>query len=265
MRRIICIVAVMMFVFAGQACSASEVTHDTKAHDCAQCHKLSNDEAAALLKDGIPNVKVLNVAPAPVKGLWEVLLQSGRNKGIVYIDYSKKNFVSGGIFDIKGKTNLSKERFEELNKKYADSDKVDASKIPLDDALVMGDSGAKYRVIVFTDPDCPYCGKMHAEIKKVLDKRKDIVFFVKMFPLPMHPEAEWKSKSMICKKSVQMLDDNFAGKKIEKADCKTTAVEDNKKLAAELGISGTPAMVLQDGRVMPGYRDADSLIKLIVN
>ena len=256
MRKIIFFLLATIFIFA-QACGASQTTYDKEAHDCARCHVLNQEDAAAILKDAIPDVKILNVGQAPAKGYWEILLQSGERKGIVYINYSKKTFLSGAIIDIKEKKNLTKDRFDELNK-------VDASKIPLDDALVMGDIKAKYRAIVFSDPDCPYCGKMHEEMKKVLEKRKDIVFLIKMFPLPMHPDAYWKSKSIVCKKSLQLFEDNFAKKKIDKAECASSAVDDNIKLAAQLGISGTPALVLSDGKVISGYLEADALIKQIV-
>jgi len=250
MHKTLCLVVIMLFVFASLACAGPEPT-------------LTNDEAATILKETIPNVKVLNVSKAPVKGLWEVMVQSGRNKGLAYVDASKKFVIYGMIIDVATKKNLSKERFEELNKQFGGSDKVDVSKIPTDDALVFGPADAKFRVIVFTDPDCPFCGKLHEEMKKVIEKRKDIVFLIKMYPLPMHPDAKWKAKSIICKKSIKMLEDNFAKKKIEKADCATTAVDDNIKLAAELGIDGTPASILPDGSVISGARSADDLIKLI--
>ena len=160
MRKIIFFLLAATFTFA-QACGASPTTYDKEAHDCAKCHVLNNADAAGILKDAIPEVRILNVGQAPVKGYWEVMIQSGDRKGLVYIDYSKKTFLSGAIIDLKEKKNLTKDRFDELNK-------VDISKIPLDDALVMGDIKAKYRAIVFSDPDCPYCGKMHEEMKKVL-------------------------------------------------------------------------------------------------
>lgn len=256
MRKIFCMMLLAVLVFASQACAISEKGHDEKAHDCAKCHTLKNDEAATILKDMIPDASILNVTQSPVKGLWEVLLSAGGRKGIVYIDYSKKNFFSGAIFDIKGKKNLTQESFDQLNK-------VDVSKIPLGDAFVLGDKNAKFKVVVFSDPDCPYCGKLHAEIKKVVEKRKDIAFFIKLFPLPMHKDAEWKAKSIVCKKSMQLLEDNFEGKPIEKAECDTKVIEENKKLAGDLGISGTPALVLPDGRVLSGYREADTLIEMI--
>jgi thiol:disulfide interchange protein DsbC len=256
MRKIFCVMLLAVLVFASQACAVSEKGHDKKAHDCAKCHILKNDEAASILKDMIPDANILGVTQGPVKGLWEVMIQAGGRKGIVYIDYSKKNFFSGAIIDLKEKKNLTQESYDQLNR-------VDVSKIPLGDALVLGDKNAKYKVVVFSDPDCPYCGKLHTEIKKVVEKRKDIAFFIKLFPLPMHKDAGWKAKSIVCNKSMQLLEDNFDGKQIPKAECDTKAIEDNTKLAGELGITGTPALVLPDGRVLSGYREADALIDMI--
>jgi len=107
---------------------------------------LSVDEALTLLKNLDPNIKVLSVKPGPVEGLWEVDIESGGRKLPVYVDLSKKYLISGSIIDIKEKKNLTQERIDEINK-------VDVSQIPLDDALVMGDKEAKYRVIVFDDPE----------------------------------------------------------------------------------------------------------------
>ena len=71
-----------------------------------------------------------------------------------------------------------------------------------------GDKNAPYKVIVFDDPMCPYCAKLHGEIKKVLAKRKDIVF-IKMFPLPMHKGAYERAKAIVCEKSLALLEDSF--------------------------------------------------------
>ncbi|MEW6418906.1 MAG: disulfide isomerase DsbC N-terminal domain-containing protein [Nitrospirota bacterium] len=107
---------------------------------------LIKEDATNLLKEINPDVKIIEVRQSPVKGLWEVAVESKGRKGIVYIDSSKKYLVSGSIVDLKTKANLTQERFIELNK-------VDVSLIPLDDAIVMGDKGAKHHVIVFSDPD----------------------------------------------------------------------------------------------------------------
>ncbi len=119
---------------------------EAKGQDCSKCHTLSSTEADDLLKNVIPNAKVLDVRISPVKGLWEVFAESAGRKGMVYIDFSKKFLMMGSVISIREKKNLSQERLTELNK-------VDVSQIPLNDALVMGDPKAKIRIVVFDDPD----------------------------------------------------------------------------------------------------------------
>jgi len=227
-----------------------------KGQDCAKCHKLTNAEAATLLKGLNPNFKIVNINFSPVKGLWEVIVETSGKKGIAYVDFSKKYFVSGSIVSIKDKKNLTQERFEDLNK-------VDVSQIPLADAIIIGNKNAKHKVIVFTDPDCSFCKKLHTEIKKVVQERKDVAFYKKMYPLKIHPEAYEKSKAIICEKSVELLENAFDKKPLPKPKCDTTAVDENIKLAEKLGIAGTPALIMPDGRLISGYRDAKALKELI--
>jgi thiol:disulfide interchange protein DsbC len=100
-------------------------------------------------------------------------------------------------------------------------------------------------------------------MKKVIEKREDIAFYIKLYPLPMHKEAYAKSKAIVCEKSLELLEDAFANKELPKPSCETAAIDDNIKLAAKLGISGTPALVLPNGVISSGYREADALIILI--
>ncbi len=119
---------------------------DTCDHTCSKCHQLTKEEALNLLKESIQDVRILEIRPSPVRNLWEIAIETKDQKGIVYVDYSREYVISGSILNFKTKSNLTQERFTELNK-------IDVSQVPLGDALVMGDKDAKYRVIVFDDPD----------------------------------------------------------------------------------------------------------------
>ncbi len=110
------------------------------------CCDLSVNEASTLLKSIAPNLKVIAVRMSPVEGLWEVDIEVGNRKGLLYIDSSKRYLIQGTVIEIEGKKNLTQDRLSELNK-------VDVSQIPLKDAIVMGDENAKHRVIVFEDPE----------------------------------------------------------------------------------------------------------------
>ena len=100
-------------------------------------------------------------------------------------------------------------------------------------------------------------------MKKVIEKRKDIAFYIKLFPLPMHKDAYAKAKAIVCERSLSLLEDAFERKTLPAPKCETSAIDDNIKLAQKLGISGTPAIILPDGRLLPGYLEADALIQQI--
>ena len=245
-----------IFVYAVPGYSFSEGGCDG---DCKKCHTLTNDEALGILKKMHSNATVAGIQISPVKGLWEVTVDDSGKKAIFYTDFSKKYLLAGPIIEVSSGSNKTQEDVEKLQ----DSRKVDVSKIPLKNALAIGKRSAAKKVIVFTDPDCPFCAKLHQEMKKVVAARKDIAFYIKLFPLAAHKDAYWKAMSMSCKKSLKMMDDNFEGKPISKAECGTKEIDGNIKLAGSLDITGTPTLILPGGRVHAGTLPADKLIDLI--
>ncbi|MCE5195007.1 MAG: DsbC family protein [Nitrospiraceae bacterium] len=250
--RIIITLAVLLNLAVISYAFSAEIA----GHECTKCHVLTKEEAKNALKNPFPDAKIIEVLASPIKGVWEVDFESNGKKGLIYLDYSKM-LATPAIYDLKAGTNLTAERNYQLNK-------IDMSKIPLNKALVMGQKNAKNKIIVFTDPDCPFCGKLHQEIKKVIEKRKDIAFYLKLYPLvKIHPDSYKKSKTIICQKSIALLEDNFEGKSIPEKECNTSEVDDNIKLAEQYGITGTPAIILPDGGILPGYKDAETLIKII--
>jgi thiol:disulfide interchange protein DsbC len=100
-------------------------------------------------------------------------------------------------------------------------------------------------------------------MKKVVQQRKDIAFYIKMYPLKSHPDAYEKAKGIVCRGTISALDDVFAGKPAPKGDCPTTEVDRNIELAAKLDITGTPAIILPNGVLKTGYMQAGDLIKVI--
>jgi len=221
---------------------------------------LSTEEAQEILKKiNVPDAKIVEIRMSPVEGLWEVAIENKGRYGIFYVDPSHKYLIGGQIIEVATVTDKTRERLDELYSKR----RIDLSRIPLEDALLLGDKEAAKKVIVFTDPDCPFCGKFHQEIKKVAEKRKDIAFYIKLLPLKIHPDAYWKSKSILCSKSLKLLEDNFEKKTIPKEDCETEEIDETIKLAEELGITGTPTAIMPDGSVHVGVLSADEFINKV--
>ena len=119
---------------------------EARGQDCSKCHTLNSTEARDLLKNFFPDVQVLDIRVSPSSGLWEIYSESGGRKGLLYLDFSKKYLLPGPLLLVKEKRNLSQERMTDLFR-------IDVSQIPLEDALIMGDPGAKIRIVAFDDPD----------------------------------------------------------------------------------------------------------------
>jgi thiol:disulfide interchange protein DsbC len=224
--------------------------------ECRDCHRLTTEEAGKMLKGAVDNV--LAVEESVVGGLWVVDIEKGGRRASVYLDFSKQYLVSGQIIKLSTKENITESRLMRLNK-------VDTSTIPLKDAIVIGSPEAKRKIIAFSDPDCHFCAKLHGEAKKVVAKTPDVAFFVKIYSRNNDPKTVEKSLSVLCgkKNAPKLLEDAFAGRKLPPPKCATAAVEETARIAARLQIRGTPAMILPDGRIVNGYRDADAIVKLL--
>lgn len=222
------------------------------AGKCTDCHTLTKEEASKLIKADKFKVQVKGVSMSPVKGIWEIEITQGEKTGVVFVDFAKKHLIEGAKFT----------KLDTLGE-MPPLPKVDTKKIPLDGAIVMGNPKGEKKVIIFDDPDCPYCAKLHEDLKKIVAKRKDVGIFVKMFPLTIHPQAYEKSKAIVCAKSAKLLDDAFTGKQLPKAACETAELDNNIKLAKELGIEGTPAIIFPDGRLLRGYVPSEVFEELL--
>ena len=224
------------------------------------CDTISQQEIQDILKNiNAKDTKVLYIKKSPLTGICEVAVERGGNAAIFYLDIAKTHLIFGKLVDMKTMDNLTEKSVMEIQ----DKKRIDTSKISLTSALVLGDLKAEKKVIILTDPDCPYCSSLHKIIKQISDKRKDIAFYIKMYPLPFHKDAYWKSKSIVCNNSLQLLQDCFDKKEIAKTDCKTDEVDDTIKFAKSLGIDGTPAIILPDGRLRMGALPEEELTKLI--
>jgi thiol:disulfide interchange protein DsbC len=220
---------------------------------CTECHKLEKKDAEAIVKKVAPTGTITEIKMSPIKGVWQVDVDAGEGKkGSLYLDFSKKYLIAQ-IIPV------------ETIGKQPPARKVDVSKIPLDDAIVLGSATATKKVIVFTDPDCPYCRQLHEIMKQVVTKHTDVSFALIMNPLPMHKDSPKKVQTILCTKSVSILDDAFSGKAVPEpaATCTTAAVERSTALARSLEFNGTPTLVRDDGVVLSGFLPEEQLLKWI--
>jgi len=252
---------ISLFAFLSVVVHSSANAKDRCAGECASCHRLSIQEAEQLLKK--TGGTVTSIKQAPISGMFELLMEKGGKKGVIYIDYAKKNFMQGFIVNFETLTKVSAHD-KELPQPNLISH-ADPGNIPVENAIVMGNPQGSKKMYVFTDPDCPYCRQLHVELKKLEKIAPDLIINVMLYPLPTHPEAFDKSRAILTFKNRSTLDKAFDGSTLPAVGSKDGNRELNEIInyARRNGITVTPSIVLPDGTVLAGFKTAEELKNML--
>ena len=193
-----------------------------------------------------PSTRFGAVNPTPWPGVFEVVM--GAN--LAYVDQSGQYFLFGHFYDMKAQRDLTAERKDTLAR-------IDFETLPLSDAMkdVRG-NGARV-LAIFSDPDCPYCQKLEADIRELTN----VTIYTFLMPLvSLHPAAHRKAVSVWCAKDriAAWQATMWRGEAVPQADC-PHPVDRNVALGERLGINGTPTLVALDGRMLPGAASKEQI------
>lgn len=211
------------------------------------------DEASVkkLLEERLPDLPVQQVKKAPASGWYEVF--SGDK--LFYVD-EKADFVFvGSLIDARSKRNLTEERIRDLMRVKFDA-------LPFDDAIKIVKGDGSRKVAVFEDPDCPFCKQVEANFAQL----NNYTLYVFLYPIEqLHADAVNKSKKVWCAKdrSKAWLDLMLKNQVPQNKDDCATPVARNINLAGQLNIAGTPAVIFEDGRLVPGAIPKEQIEKFL--
>lgn len=204
------------------------------------------DQLKQALAKSMPNVKPTKISETPVTGLFEVIVGSQ----VVYMSVDARYMIEGDLFDLKTKRNVSEEAKSVI--RLAAIEELGA-----DNMLVYKPENVKNTITVITDIDCPYCRRLHSEIPDYLKNDVEVRYIF----MPLKGPADMKKTvSVWCADNQQVaLDIAKAGGKVEDKTC-NNPIKDHLKMAREIGIRGTPAIVLESGELLPGYVPVAKLV-----
>jgi thiol:disulfide interchange protein DsbC len=207
------------------------------------------DDVAKLtqaLAKSMPSVKPGKISATPIEGLFEVIVGSQ----VVYMSVDARYMIEGDLHDLKTKKNVTEEAKSVI--RLASIEKLGAAKM-----LVYKPEKVRNTITVVTDIDCPYCRRLHSEIPEYL--KNDIE--VRYIFMPLKGAADMKKTiSVWCSDNQQLaLDMAKAGSEIEDKTC-DNPIREHMKVARDLGVRGTPAIVLGNGEMLPGYVPVAKLV-----
>jgi thiol:disulfide interchange protein DsbC len=210
------------------------------------------NEVEKKLKEKYPATNFVSVRESPVNGIYEVV--TGRN--IAYTDEDARYMIFGGhIYDMHEQKDLTAERLSEINR-------IDVTKLPLEDAIKTTKGDGSRTLYVFTDPDCPFCQRLERE---TFTEINNVTIYTFLYPMEsLHPGAQKKSAAIWCaedkSKAWREFIDNGT---IPSTACQSTSIDRNIRLGSELNINGTPTIILGDGRIVAGFVPAKKLEQMM--
>jgi|TARA_R100001440_G_scaffold5359_4_gene11471 thiol:disulfide interchange protein DsbC len=231
----------LMFVlgFAGLA----SVGFSTSAVGAVQ----NEVDARHLNKIGI---EVLSTAPGEIDGY----VRAVTNQGMFYVSDDGTRLISGNVFDITGKepVNLSEAAMANVRLKMLEGF--------TDDMIVYPAENEKYEVTIFTDTTCGYCQRLHQNMSSYHAEGITIKYLA-------FPRGGMSSKGARQLETVWCADDKkaaIAAFKDEESfsgssNC-SNPVAEHYQLGKSFGVTGTPAIILPDGRMVPGALPASRLV-----
>lgn len=198
-------------------------------------------KAREALQRFLPGVEADSIRPSGIPGLYEASFGTR----VLYVTGDGKYAVFGDIVATTDRKNLTEARRGELINKLM-------ANLPEKEMIVIAPAQTKRTVTVFTDVDCPYCAKFHRDVPALNEAGVKVRYL--LFPRTgVGSESYHKAVSVWCASDrVKMVGIAKAGGKVEPKKC-DNPVEKHMELGAEVGIQGTPAIILDNGKMLPGY------------
>ncbi|RUM61325.1 MAG: DsbC family protein [Persephonella sp.] len=283
---------------------AEPTPKSVNAGECLPASMVSKDKVKQALSM-FGNLEVVKIDKSPINGLYKVIIKAGGRYAVVYLDCKLQYAIIGSMIDIQSKRDLTREtmvkyqleaqkeklellkkklgekKFEELKKvlgsNIAQLMVVDLKNIPKEGTIIYGNPDAKYTVYVISDPECPFCAKLHESIKEIVKKDKDVKFEIILFPLPFHPYAKGIAENIASQSSMEkrreILDKSFQA--VSKRDSSTLSelskgnekgekiISEHKAFAKSVNLRGTPMIIFPEGIAIGGAIPTDLLYKMI--
>ncbi len=204
------------------------------------------DELKNALAKRLPQYEVSRIDKTPIEGLYQVIL-SGQ---VIYMTKDARYMLDGNLVDLSTRKNYSEDAMSEI--RLSELEQLGEEKM-----VVYTPDEVKHTITVVTDIDCPYCRRLHSEMDQYLDGGIKVRYVF----MPLKGKGDYDTTVTVwCSKDKnEALDLAKAGTELETKDC-DNPIDEHLKVSRSLGVRGTPAIILQDGSMLPGYIPAKKLV-----
>lgn len=204
------------------------------------------EELKKSLAKRLPQFEVSYIDKTPIDGIYQVII-GGQ---VIYMTRDARYMIDGNLVDLATRKNYSEDAMSVIRVSQIE-------KLGEDKMVVYTPETIKHTITVVTDIDCPYCRRLHSEMDQYMAGGVQVRYIF----MPLKGQGDYRTTvSVWCAKDKnEALDLAKSGVEMEAKDC-DNPIDEHLKISRSLGVRGTPAIILQDGSMLPGYVPADKLI-----
>ena len=176
---------------------------------------------------------------------------------VAYISADGRYLLQGDMIDLESNANLTEESRNDARVKMM-------SDVPNEQLIVFTPDNVEATVSIFTDIDCTFCRRLHSQLDEYMAEGIEIRYF-------LYPRNGPTSPSWAKAENVWCADDRNEALTLAKMDeeyptrsCDASVVSSHYLIGQDVGLRGTPAIVLHDGSLFSGYLPPDQLKQAIV-
>lgn len=206
------------------------------------------EKVRAAIKTLVPDAKIDSIADSTLPGFYEVVLGSQ----IIYVSADGKFLLTGSVWDIANKRDLTDARKSQMRKAVLDT-------LGDDKRIAYPAKEPKHTVTVFTDIDCGYCRRLHQQMAEYnkLGISIEYLFFPRSGKTG---ESYDKAVAVWCAADrAEALTKSKAGEKLEAKTCANPIAEEFD-LGMKVGVTGTPMVIAEDGTQIGGYLEPEKML-----
>lgn len=189
-----------------------------------------------------------NVYTSPIDGWFEIR----RGSIVAYISGDGRYLLQGDLIDLDNQVNITEASRSNSRRELMSS-------VDDDQTINFSPEDVEYTVSIFTDIDCTYCRRLHSQIDEYLEHGIEVRYL--LYPRGGPASQSWNtSEEVWCSKDrSDALTQAKLDRAFETSSCDASAISDHYIMGQEVGLSGTPAIVLDDGELIGGYLPPDAL------
>lgn len=211
------------------------------------------DKVLAAMRQARPDIPFAQIYPSPIDGVYRVPV----GNQTLYVSEDGKHFIAGNLIEVTPTGFVDP---LEVERTEARMELVNSIKV--EDLIIYKAKGeTRAHINVFTDIDCGYCRKLHRQMDEMNAQGIEVRYLA-------YPRAGISSPSFDklatawCSENQQEAMDKLKNREaLDMKVCKDNPVAEQLLLGGQMGVTGTPALVLADGRLVPGYMPTADLLK----